>query len=94
VLRETLRDLESVDVRQLNIDEHEVGTVLLRPFDAADARFGFGHHEESVALEELTRGSAEVAVVVDEENTTGHEADRASARGDAQCGWPDSLSTR
>ena len=46
-----LRDLESVDVRQLNIDERQIETVLLRAFDAGGASFGLGHHGEAMALE-------------------------------------------
>ena len=47
--------------------------MLLRPFDAADASVGLGHDSESMTLEQLTRGSSKVAVVVDEKDTTGHE---------------------
>jgi hypothetical protein len=57
----------------LDVDEREIGTMLLRLFDASDAGFSLGHHDESVPLEQLTRGSSEVVVVVDEENPTGHE---------------------
>ena len=76
----TLRDLESVNVRELNIDEHQVGTVLLRPFDPAVAGFRLRRRRESMALEQLTRGWPEVAVVVDEEDTTGMKRSCQRAR--------------
>src|SRR6266550_938432 len=51
--KEPLGDLEAVDVRQLDVEKNEVGTVLLRLCDAADAGFGFGHDDESMTLEQL-----------------------------------------
>jgi len=69
-----LSNLEPIDIRQLNVDEHQVGTVLLRLLDGAGAGFCLGHHGESMALQQLTRGSSEVAVVVDEKNPAGHGA--------------------
>ena len=48
--------------------------MLLCPFDAADAGVGLGHHDEAVTLEQPARDLPEVAVVVDEEHPTRHEA--------------------
>src|SRR4051794_21192112 len=72
--REPLGDLEPVDVGQLNIEQHQVRTVLQRPFDGAGAGFCLRDHRESMALEQLTRRFPEAAVVVDEENATSHQA--------------------
>ena len=48
--------------------------MLLRPFDTADAGVGLGNDSESMALEQLTRRRSKVDVVVDEKDTTRHEA--------------------
>ncbi len=73
-LGEPFGDLESVHVRQLDVEENEIGSVLLRLCDAADAGVGLGDDDEFVALEKLTRGSPEVSVVVDDENAARDEA--------------------
>ena len=48
--------------------------MLLGLFDAAEPRFGFGHDDESMTLEQPTRDPPEVGVVVDDQNTARHGA--------------------
>ena len=71
--REPLRDLESVDVRQLHIEKNEIGTVGVRLFDPRFARVRLSHDDEPMALEQVPRDSPEVGVVVDDEKTNRHQ---------------------
>ena len=52
--------------------------MCLRFLDPAGAGFGFGDDDEAGPLEQLSRRSAEGAVVVDDENAMIHLHDRAS----------------
>jgi hypothetical protein len=64
---EPLRDLEAVEVRELDVQQDDVGPVLPRGPDAADAGLGLRDDDEAVALEELPGRRPERAVVVDDQ---------------------------
>jgi hypothetical protein len=72
-LAKPLRDLESVGIGQLNIDDRQIGTVLLRLPKAACTVSGFGYDDKTASLEQLTCGRAEGCVVVDDQNAATHE---------------------
>ena len=71
-LGQSLGDLEPVEVRQLHVHDRHVRAVCLRLLDPTGAGFGFGHDDEAGPLEQLSRRSAEGAVVVDDENAPVH----------------------
>ena len=65
-------DFEPVEVRQLHVHDRHVRAVCLRFLDPTGAGFGFGDDGEAGPLEQLSRRSAEGAVVVDDENAMIH----------------------
>jgi hypothetical protein len=63
-------DLKSVDAGQHDVEYHQIDAGLTRPFQAAVA-FVFALHCEAFAFEELTEQSAQLRVVVDQQEVHG-----------------------
>ena len=85
-------DLEPVEVRQLHVHDRHVRAVRLRFLDPTGAGFGFGDDGEAGPLEQLSRRSAEGAVVVDDENAMIHLLIVPARRSDPWCSQPHSFS--
>src|SRR6478672_1709742 len=69
---ELLGDREPVEVRELDVDDREVGRMRLCGPDALGAGCSLGHDDEAAALQQLPYGGAEVVVVVDHEHAEPH----------------------
>jgi hypothetical protein len=63
-------DLETVDAGEHHIEYHQIDAGLPRPFQAAVA-FVLAIHRETFASEEFTEQSAQLRVVVDQQEVHG-----------------------
>ena len=66
------RDLDAVDVRQPEIQQHEIGAQELGGRQALAARGALAHDVEPVGFQQRTGGATESGVIVDDENGLGH----------------------
>ena len=76
---EHVRDLESVQVGELHVEQHQIGAELTRLPDRFRAVLGLADDVESLCLEQAARGGAEARVVVDDEHCPGHVKHRRRA---------------
>src|SRR5204862_5553320 len=75
-------DLEAVEIGHVDVEQHDVGTELLREAQRAVPVLGFADDVEIIALEEATRTVAERLVVVDDQDGR-HPRSHRSACGSA-----------
>ena len=65
-------DLDSVDVRELNVEQHHVRAQLLYGAQRGLAVLGLADHVEALRLEQHAGARPEARVIVDDENGPGH----------------------
>ena len=65
-------DVEAVDVRQLDVEQHEVGPQAARLGDAGGAVGGLADDVEALRLQQHARARTKGGVVVDDEDGQSH----------------------
>src|SRR4051812_47887362 len=85
---EARRHVESVDVRQVHVEEHELGLELGGGLQAGRAALGLPDHLEALGLEQQARARTEGGVVVHDQDGVGHNTDSARNRLIRPYGYP------
>src|SRR4029453_616986 len=70
--REPGRDLQSVDVRELHVEQHHVRMQLVDRLERGLAVLGLADHPVALGLEQHARARPEARVIVDYEDGPGH----------------------
>ncbi len=69
---QTLRDLEAVEVREVDVEQDDLWLELLRQPDGAGAVLGLADDVESFGLQQASRACAERREVIDYEDGLAH----------------------
>ena len=78
-LGDARRDVEAVEVREVDVEQHEVGVQLAGRSDGAEAVRRLADHVEALALQQEASGRPEGRVVVDDEDLRAHGLFESSA---------------
>ena len=74
------RDVEPVEVGEVDVEQDEVGVQLARGLEAAGAVLGLADDVEALVLQQQARRGAEARVIVDDEDLHGHTSSVPGAR--------------
>ena len=82
------RDVEPVDVGQLNIEQHDLGLEAAGLRERGRAVGGLAHHVEALRFEEDSRSCAERRMVVHDQDPVTHVHKSGFGAAALQYGWP------
>jgi hypothetical protein len=78
--RESLRHRKPVEVRQMDVEQHDLRTQFRRGGDRGRSVFGFADHLEISRLEECARRSSEGGMIVNDQHRPAHLANSGRGR--------------
>jgi hypothetical protein len=78
--RESLRHRKPVEVRKMDVEQHDLRTQFRRGGDRGRSVFGFADHLEISGLEECARRSSEGGMIVNDQHRPAHLANSGRGR--------------